>query len=70
MCNDDRPRDPREFLSRVLYYLHRQPWESKKLHSQAVAFVVAATPGPLTDITLPVAEQKGMAHLFAGASPQ
>jgi uncharacterized protein (TIGR02391 family) len=27
----------------------------------------AVTPGPLTDITLPVAEQEGMAHLFAGA---
>jgi uncharacterized protein (TIGR02391 family) len=27
----------------------------------------AVTLGPLTDVTLPVAEQEGMAHLFAGA---
>jgi uncharacterized protein (TIGR02391 family) len=27
----------------------------------------ATSPGPLTDMTLPVAEQKGMADLFAGA---
>ena len=27
----------------------------------------AITPGPLTDTTLPVAEQEGMAHLFSGA---
>jgi uncharacterized protein (TIGR02391 family) len=27
----------------------------------------AQTPGPLTDTNLPVAEQEGMAHLFAGA---
>jgi uncharacterized protein (TIGR02391 family) len=27
----------------------------------------AVTPGPLTDSELPVAEQEGMAHLFAGA---
>jgi hypothetical protein len=26
-----------------------------------------AKPGPLTDTTLPVAEQEGMANLFAGA---
>ncbi len=27
----------------------------------------AVTPGPLTDTTVPVAEQQGMAHLFSGA---
>ena len=42
--------------------LMRQAFRAVNRPSQAVV-----VPGPLADISLPVAEQEGMAHLFAGA---
>jgi uncharacterized protein (TIGR02391 family) len=42
--------------------LMRQAFRAVNRPNQA-----AQTPGPLTDANLPVAEQEGMAHLFAGA---
>jgi len=42
--------------------LMRQAFRSVNRPNQA-----AQTPGPLTDINLPIAEQEAMAHLFAGA---
>ena len=60
------------FLSRRAKELQTRADVGVELMRQAFRAVnrpnqAAQTPGPLTDANLPVAEQEGIAHLFAGA---